>query len=394
MKANPSNLLLLSLLSAIPALAQNAAPAQAETPGLFSNTLFLVLLGLIVVLLIFIIILGEVVKSAGAFTKNDPNLGSKAGNILPRIMVLMFFLPLAADAQDAALPAATTYGGLSSLTFWSMMVIIAFELIIVISLTMTVRKLLGVDERKAMEADIKAIEEEKPALESFMDKFNAAVAVEDEKDILLDHNYDGIKELDNRLPPWWVMGFYFTIIWSLIYLVHYHVTRTGDLSDAEYRAELVKAEKDLNEYMKTAANLVDETNVKMIEDPAEIAKGKDIYKTNCAACHGQLGEGTVGPNLTDDYWIHGGSIQDIFKTVKYGFADKGMKPWKDDLSPSQIAMVSSFIKTLRGTNPPNAKEKQGDLFAEGAAPAASDSTANAQPDTSAKVSVPPAKAFH
>jgi cytochrome c oxidase cbb3-type subunit III len=93
-------------------------------------------------------------------------------------------------------------------------------------------------------------------------------------------------------------------------------------------------------------------------------EGKSIYKTACAVCHGNAGEGLVGPNMTDDYWIHGGSIKDIFKVIKYGVIDKGMKPWKDDYSPNQIAQLSSYIKSMRGTNPPNPKEPQGELYKE------------------------------
>ena len=100
-----------------------------------------------------------------------------------------------------------------------------------------------------------------------------------------------------------------------------------------------------------------------------------MFKASCAACHGQLGEGTVGPNLTDDYWLHGGSVQDVFKSIKYGWVEKGMKSWKEDLSPMQIAQVTSYIKSLKGTNPANAKAPQGDLYTEGGVAPVNDSTA-------------------
>jgi cytochrome c oxidase cbb3-type subunit 3 len=117
-------------------------------------------------------------------------------------------------------------------------------------------------------------------------------------------------------------------------------------------------------------------------DAGGISAAQSVYITNCAACHGQKGEGTVGPNLTDDYWLHGGKINDVFKTIKYGVPEKGMRAWQEDLSPVKIAQVSSFIKSLRGTNPPNAKEKQGELYVEEGAPAA-DSTAAAPKDSAA-----------
>jgi len=116
--------------------------------------------------------------------------------------------------------------------------------------------------------------------------------------------------------------------------------------------------------MKKSANNVDETTVKLLSDNANLAVGKDLFMASCTACHGKLGEGTVGPNLTDDYWLHGGGLKDVFKSIKYGWPDKGMKSWKEDFSPMQIAQLTSYIKTLKGTNPPKAKEKQGDLYTE------------------------------
>jgi cytochrome c oxidase cbb3-type subunit 3 len=201
-----------------------------------------------------------------------------------------------------------------------------------------------------------------------------AVAVEEEESILLDHDYDGIKELDNNLPPWWKYGFYLTIVTSVIYLVHFHVLKTGDLQGKEYDNAIAQAKIEVDEFMKTSANNVDENTVKVLTEASDIASGKDLFMANCVACHGKGGEGTVGPNLTDDYWIHGGSIQDLFKTLKYGWVEKGMKAWKDDLSPMQIAQVASYIKTLNGTNPPNPKAPQGDLYTEAGRAPISDST--------------------
>ena len=128
---------------------------------------------------------------------------------------------------------------------------------------------------------------------------------------------------------------------------------------------MAQADADLAAYRKTAANAVDETTVKLLTDAESLAKGKELFHDNCVACHNQQGQGLVGPNLTDDYWLHGGKINDVFKTIKFGYPEKGMKAWKDDFSGSQIAMLASYIKSLHGTNPPNPKEKQGELFVEG-----------------------------
>ena len=201
-----------------------------------------------------------------------------------------------------------------------------------------------------------------------------AVAIEEEDSIMLDHDYDGIKELDNNLPPWWKYGFYLTIVVAIVYLINYHVIGTGDLQGKEYEKEIAQAKLEVDEFMKTSANNVDENTVKLLTEATDIATGKDLYIVNCVACHGKGGEGSVGPNLTDDYWLHGGSIQDLFKTLKYGWVEKGMKAWKEDLSPMQMAQIASFIKTLKGTNPPNPKAPQGDLYTEAGVAPISDST--------------------
>ena len=168
------------------------------------------------------------------------------------------------------------------------------------------------------------------------------------------------------------MSFYGSILFGVIYLIRMYGTQTlptqlEELAEANKAAEVQKAE-----YLKLAANNVDENSVKL-SDAAGIAAGKDLFMANCVACHGRGGEGTVGPNLTDDYWLHKGGLKDIFYTIKYGWAEKGMKSWKDDFSPGQIANIASFVTTLHGTNPPNPKEKQGELWIESGT-AATDST--------------------
>ncbi|MCA5006173.1 c-type cytochrome [Sphingobacterium sp. WQ 366] len=181
--------------------------------------------------------------------------------------------------------------------------------------------------------------------------------IEEEKDIVIDHEYDGIVELDNPVPIWFNALFYGTIIFGLIYLLVYHVFGWGMNQDQEYLHEVAVAEKAKQEYLAQAANLVDETSVEYSE--ALAPSGKAIYVANCAACHGANGEGTIGPNLTDRFWLHGGEIKDIFKTVKYGVPEKGMVPWEQTLTPGQIAEVSSYIITLRDTKPANQKPSEG-----------------------------------
>lgn len=184
-----------------------------------------------------------------------------------------------------------------------------------------------------------------------------AIPLDKEDTVMLDHNYDGIRELNNHLPPWWVSLFYITIVFAVVYMLNYHVFGWQELPEGEYQAELATAEVQ----KKLFAASINEDNVKASKDAKELAVGKEIFIKECKMCHGEKGEGVIGPNLTDVYWIYGGSINHIFKTIKYG-AKNGMQPWEKKLSPTQIRAVSNYILTLQGTNPPNAKEPQGEKF--------------------------------
>lgn len=199
-----------------------------------------------------------------------------------------------------------------------------------------------------------------------------------EQDIDLGHEYDGIRELDNSLPPWWLWLFYGTILWSAIYLWYYHISDRGPDQQQEYVAAMELGEAEKAKFLATQANSVDEKTVTLLTDAAAIAEGKEIYTANCMVCHGANGEGLVGPNFTDKYWIHGGRINDLFKTIKYGVPEKGMISWQSQLRPAAMQKVASYILSMQGTNPPNQKAPQGDLYdpaAGGAASAPADTTA-------------------
>ncbi len=185
--------------------------------------------------------------------------------------------------------------------------------------------------------------------------------IEEESEIELDHDYDGIHELDNNLPPWWLWGFYLSMVFAVVYIVRFHVLG-APLQIEEYEQQMAQAEIAKAEYLKTAANLIDETSVELLTAEADIKAGATIYAANCVACHAPDGGGGIGPNLTDAYWIHGGDVKDVFSTVKYGVPAKGMIPWKDQLKPVEIQQVTSFILSLQGTEPVDPKEPQGDLF--------------------------------
>lgn len=192
------------------------------------------------------------------------------------------------------------------------------------------------------------------------------VAVHDEKQILIDgHDYDGIQELDNRMPPWLQFLFYTTIFIAVVYSAYYF-SGLGDLQIAELDKEIAVAEAEKKAYMEKVGASMDENSVTLLTDKAGVDAGMKIFQDKCTACHGAEGGGSVGPNLTDEYWLHGGGIHNVFKVIKYGVPEKGMISWEKQLSPTDIQKVASFVLSLKGTKPANAKEPQGDLVSDDA----------------------------
>lgn len=176
--------------------------------------------------------------------------------------------------------------------------------------------------------------------------------------LLSGHDYDGIKELDNDLPKWWVWLFYITIIIAVIYMLNFHVLGWGISQADEYNAEMAAA--NVIYQKQVGDNILNASSVTVLTDEASLQAGKEIWVKSCTVCHLAEGQGLVGPNMTDEYWIHGCSIGDIFNIILVGVPEKGMISWKDQLKPLQIQQVSSYIVTLKGTNPPNPKEPQGE----------------------------------
>lgn len=239
--------------------------------------------------------------------------------------------------------------------------------ILVLVVAIIVLQILRLFLKKQAEAS-GIVTEAKPSQswwQKFLTKANDAVPIDREQEIILDHNYDGIRELDNHLPPWWKWLFYITIIFAVVYMVAYHVVDTLPLQTEEYEAEMALAEEDrLARLADQPQKSIDESNVVFDGSEEALASGRQVFNLNCAACHKEDGGGGIGPNLVDSYWLHGGSVQDIFRTVKVGVPDKGMIAWKDMLSPEQMQNVSSYIISLQGTTPANPKAPQGELYVE------------------------------
>lgn len=201
--------------------------------------------------------------------------------------------------------------------------------------------------------------------EKLAQKLNASVPVSEEKNIELQHNYDGIKELDNHLPPWWKWLFYASIVWGMIYLGVYHLSYSLPLSEQEYENEIAKAaeaQQKLQALQPVAA--IDESTLVYDADSKIIERGKIVFAKNaCGSCHRNDGGGNaIGPNLTDDYWLHGGGIKNVFSTIKTGVVEKGMPAWGKSMSPTDVRDVAFYVFSLQGTKPANAKAPQGELY--------------------------------
>ena len=199
------------------------------------------------------------------------------------------------------------------------------------------------------------------AVKKIMHALTRSTPVSQERDIMLDHEYDGIKELNNSVPPWLNYIFIGSLVFGIFYVMHFHVFGTGKTQAEEYGAEMEVARIEMEQLMKSGA-FINEENVTFLEDDASLNAGKERFVKDCSPCHGMNGEGNIGPNLTDDYWIHGGKVSNLFLTVKNGVPEKGMIAWGQQLNPKQIQEVISFVMTLHGTNPPNGKAPEGDLY--------------------------------
>jgi cytochrome c oxidase cbb3-type subunit 3 len=171
--------------------------------------------------------------------------------------------------------------------------------------------------------------------------------------LLLDHEYDGIRELDNKLPRWWVWLFNLSIVFAVIYMGYYHVFGKGKLMAAQYQQEMLIGDQAKAQAISTFEKTM--ASIEPSKDPVVISQGKETFSKLCAPCHRADAGGLVGPNLCDDYWIHGSNFVDNLQTIWNGVPSKGMVTWKGTLKPETIYAAASYIFTLRGTHPPNPK---------------------------------------
>ncbi len=328
------------------------------------NPLAVTLLIIIGVLALAIALLGHIVIGAAQLKTDRVKKERAAAKVVSVIILSLISSTLFAQAgaPAAAEVVSNTISGMAKSSFYALVSVIGLEFIIIVSMLLFLRSLIAKEVAVTLVEEHAAVKESK--WKNWWMKINSFRSLNEEKDIQLDHNYDDIHELDNKLPPWWIYGFYITIIFAGIYLWRYHVSETAPLSLQEFQIEMAKAEEEKANNLKKAGNSVDENTVKLLTAATDLDAGKKIYTSSCSPCHAADGGGVVGPNLTDDYWIHGGSVKDVFKTIKYGVPEKGMQPWKGTFTPVQIAQLTSFIKSIKGSKVANAKEPQGDLYKE------------------------------
>lgn len=382
-------LTLLAIFTVSVLMAQTKAPAVAPQVQSGTNQLATLLLIMIVVLAFVIWGMGHVLTALGRQLLDKNKISKK----LLSVVVLAGFALLsqgafAQDAATAVVKEVPNYGGLSATTYYLFLTVLGTEVLVILFLAFSIRRMYTeLLPQKAVPA------KQNPELVrwwSGLDKkiFTKAVPVEQEADVMLDHDYDGIKELDNALPPWWKYGFYITIGIALVYMLNFHVFGIGLNPTQEYNAEMESASIAKEIYEANNKDRIDEEHVPMANADGIIA-GKNLFEANCIACHLKDGGGSVGPNLTDDYWLHKGSMNDIYNTIKVGYPDKGMQSWSGQFTPKQISFLASYIKTLRGTKPAAPKAQQGEFYVDG--PAAtesakvvkSDSATIAGPDSAA-----------
>jgi cytochrome c oxidase cbb3-type subunit 3 len=279
------------------------------------------------------------------------------------IIFFSFFGALEYFIDSGDRPAFVKYPMVTVFLFIFLFLLIVIE--IVIAAVDNVMYQMMTEEQKKQLEEVTSVDisiTDKQWYKNLMKRLTRSEPVENNELLLLDHNYDGIRELDNKLPPWWLYLFYGGILFGIAYMVRYEIMG-GDDQETELRKEVAQAKADVAKYMLTAPDMMDENKVTKLTDAPSIAKGKVIFTTNCAACHRADGGGQIGPNLTDEHWIFGGSVKNLFHTITNGGRDgKGMVAWKGTLKPTEIQLVASYVLTLQGSNPKDPKAPDGEIW--------------------------------
>ncbi len=359
--------------------AAQAAPEPTAPAVKMDQTLYYILGGLAGVQAFIIMALSGILRTLGGMAGLGSKLAKHGGRA---VSVLAFFaLTVSANAQAYTPP---SQGTTDQVLFWMLVALNTFLLTVILLQLHWIRAFTTLAFGEQQVAATEHAMEKRSWWAVLQAKLTRQVKIEEEKTIELDHDYDGIKELDNVLPPWWLWLFYGSIAWGVVYIINVHVIKVWPDSVGEYKLEMAQAKTDVDAYLATQTNTVDENTVTATDDAAVIAEGHTIFSNNCVACHGADASGaefSVGPNLTDAYWLHGGGVKNIFHTIKFGVPEKGMISWKAQLQPAQIRAVACYILAQHGKGGPTQKAPQGELWKDDAsAPADSTATAAAKPD--------------
>lgn len=359
--------LLLSVLS-LSVWAAETPPSTVSTD--FSLHVNDVLVFCVFLLLTVILVLGYTLRSAILFyheRRKKESEGHSSSTLAKMLLLLVGIMGLSqwSIAQDAVSVASETASASlsdSEVLRWILYVVIALETVVIFVFAKWIRFFTGIEH-----FSVAAKKQVPYGWKRIWERMNRFKSLEEEASIDTGHSYDGIRELNNVTPPWFIAGFALSILFSITYLWRYHVAKAAPLQIEEYENSVSEAKEKIEAYLKTQANNVDENSVQLL-DASGIAAGQALFASNCVACHGPEGQGAaIGPNLADNYWLHKGGIKDIFKSIKYGWPEKGMRSWKEDFSPNQIAQLASYVYALRNTHPANPKEAQGELYEEQAA---------------------------
>ena len=264
-------------------------------------------------------------------------------------------------------PAFIKYPMVSLFLAVFLFLLIAIE-IVVNAVDKVTYHLLTDEQRKQLEEAQSIPITESKFLKGLMQKLTRSKEIEQESEVMLHHDYDGIKELDNVLPPWWVYLFYGTIAFAFIYLIRFHVL-DGDTQADEFKHEVELANLEIQKNASAKPDDMNIDKVTLLTDEASLAKGKEVFTNACAACHKADGGGIVGPNLTDEFWINGGGIKNVFKIISEGSKNnQSMVAWKGIFKPTEIQQISSYVLSLQGTKPAGAKPAEGEKWVEEVAP--------------------------
>ncbi len=380
-KNKSSLLVLLYLLGTLPLWAQEKASTSTANNSFVLDANSVLVFAALILLMVIAVLGYTLLASIDLFKKRKKESKGATGQVIKTLLIAFLSLgAIQAFGQDAAANAAAPATSLftdAKILRYILFGLIAIELIIIFGMVYWIRFFTGIaDLQREKEIERKIVLKD---ASSWWSRMNKLKPLDQEASLDIGHSYDGIKELDNTTPPWFTISFIATVLFGIGYFWYYQVAKAGPNQIEEYEIAVTKANLAKDAYLKSKGDAVNENTVTML-DAAGITAGKGLYASNCVACHGDAGQGGVGPNLTDKYWLHGGSIGDVFKTIKFGVVEKGMMSWKDVFSADQIAELASYIESIHDTNPAGAKEPQGELYkatpnaAEGAAPANTDST--------------------